>query len=350
VLRSGARRRGARAAAVVTSLVLFVGFVAWTAIVVRDRPQPASVGSLARYGSLAVNGWTMQYPKGWHITPVTDCGIGDYHGGFVVSNTVFTFRNPKGGPPGCEDRLLLGGFPSDGVALVLSQSGGGGLYRGPPKNTVFPMTLERRGSPAWPGGPNETYERITIDREPVADLRSYVEVDASPADRVALADIVWSLRYRSTLLSMRFPPAEGWRTWTYVNQGPNDEQASTASATNARHAGAGRPPSLFGSGLPADRIQITAWLVGEDRPATPNPNFPPTGLPLRVPQQLEDHWEGYPDPAGALRRGRVWAEVNGRDLIVWVLFGSDPTQEMRDAAQAELDGLFVPANVATASP
>lgn len=343
VLRSGARRRGVRSAAVLSGVAVFVGVVAWAAIVVRDRSEPPSAGPRVRYGSLTANGWTMSYPQGWHITPVSDCGINDYHGGFIVSNTDFTFRDPQGRPPGCEDRLLLGGFPSDGVALFLVPTGvRWGLFP-TPRNTLFPMSLEdRRASLAWPGGPAESYEVITIDDHQPAVLRAYVGADASPADHDALSDIVWSLRYRHADLSMRFAPAEGWQTWTHVHI-PGHQEPSTASASNgAVPTGTGRPSSLFGSGLPHDGIQITAWGVFEDRPNTTNANFPPGELPLQVPEQLETHWEGYPDPTGALRRGSIWVRVNGRYLHVWVLFGSDPSQQMRDAAQAELNRLFVP--------
>lgn len=141
--------------------------------------------------------------------PVDDCGINDYHGGFILSNTDFTFRDPRGGPPDCEDRLLLGGPPSDGVALYLMPTGvRTGIVLVPPRNTVFPMSLDRRSSPAWPGGPAESYEAITIDRQLVAYLRAFVGSDASTADHDALAGIVWSLRYRGGDVAMHFD-AEG---------------------------------------------------------------------------------------------------------------------------------------------
>jgi hypothetical protein len=123
-----------------------------------------------------------------------------------------------------------------------------------------------------------------------------------------------------------------------------------ASASNvAVPRGTGRP--LFGQGLPHDGIQITAWLVGEDRPPTPNPNFPPRELPLQVFPSIwriagrDTQTSRHPPPGTHLGPGK--RPIPSR----LGLFGSDPSQEMRDAAQAELNRLFVPpAKEGAASP
>jgi hypothetical protein len=197
-VRGGRRGRAGRVVASVAVVCVFVGAVGWAATQV-GRHGTEAAGSLSAIGSLAENGWTASYPSTWHVTPVADCGVNDYHGGFVVSNVDFAFRDPQGGPPGCEDQLVAAGFPSDGVALYLMPTGIRKTVFAPP-TTIFPLSLDRFERPGGiRGGPSESSQSIVVDDQLVAYAYAWTGSEASIADRSALADVVASIDYRGAL-------------------------------------------------------------------------------------------------------------------------------------------------------
>ncbi len=86
--------------------------------------EPQTSG-LASAGSLKSTGWTLQHPSGWRVQSLPACPNAPARVGIIVTDTDFVFRNPSGQPPACGDRLVLAGFPKNGVAVALEPTGVG---------------------------------------------------------------------------------------------------------------------------------------------------------------------------------------------------------------------------------
>jgi hypothetical protein len=197
----GRFRHAARLVASVAVVSVFVAALGWAATQIGDRTGPSP---LAAIGSIEENGWTATYPSSWHVTPVSDCGVTDYHGGFVVSNVDFAFSDPNGEAPGCDDRLVLDGFPSDGVALHLMPTGVMETSSIPP-TTLFPLSLDRfEGSGETGSGASESKQPIVIGGRLVGYVYAWIGASATAADRDQLADLVVSIAYRNALVGSVF--------------------------------------------------------------------------------------------------------------------------------------------------
>jgi hypothetical protein len=105
---------------------------------------------------------------------------------------------------------------------------------------------------------------------------------------------------------------------------------------------AGRPDATLRSLGPGD-VAITVWLTpGTSAPASPNVNFPESGLPPQLSSaDVAQSWEGQVAPN--VPEYGIGMTVDGRPLEVRVYFGTlQPSAETLAAAQGELDRLRLP--------
>jgi hypothetical protein len=156
-------------------------------------------------GSLGTTGWHLTFPAAWNTQTLPACP-GYSATGLIATNAAFTFRNPSGGFPKCGDRLVLAGFPRDGVAFALAPAGiGFGLDIGT-FDTPFPIgwtQLEPSGGIR--GGPAESYLVIRIHGEPTWNLRTWIGQDASSS---AIADV------KAAVTSLTVRGAAHWTTYS----------------------------------------------------------------------------------------------------------------------------------------
>ncbi|HYX79651.1 MAG TPA: hypothetical protein VE976_03475 [Actinomycetota bacterium] len=136
----------------------------------------------------------MSYPADWRVVPLPACPNAPERTGVIVTNTDFEFLNPDGQPPQCEDRLVLDGFPSDGVAVALAPAGvrEGIFVSGP--DTPFPISpdqLEPTGGVK--AGPAASYLGITVNGNEVSFLRTWVGSTASRDSVDLVNEVVGSL-------------------------------------------------------------------------------------------------------------------------------------------------------------
>jgi hypothetical protein len=148
-----------------------------------------------------VHGWSLRAPSSWHVTQLFEgesgrCAMLGFQDGVIVSSVDFTFHDPTGGGD-CYGRFVLAGFPRTGVGLVLQPTGiRTGLFT-PPENTHFPITVdalidtdEIRGGPV-----RVSFGDVTIDGDPVYQVRLWIGRDASATDRAAIVAILGSIRF-----------------------------------------------------------------------------------------------------------------------------------------------------------
>ncbi|HET9671656.1 MAG TPA: hypothetical protein VFQ40_02265 [Actinomycetota bacterium] len=191
VLRRGSRRRAARLTATGTALAVFAGAVAVAGLSLpsEDAVIPTDVDDWRTFASLEDNGWTIQVPPPWDVTELPACRGAEQRIGVAVTNVSFEFRDPQGGPPDCYDRLVMAGFPRDGVVLEFLPIVGDslpGLFLDQP-DTVLPLApelLKRTGGIR--GGPRETFLGIWRDGSWIGTVRRYVGPDATSSDVRAL--------------------------------------------------------------------------------------------------------------------------------------------------------------------
>jgi hypothetical protein len=150
---------------------------------------PADVHEWRTFASLEDNGWTIQVPPPWHVTELPACRGAERRIGVAVTNVPFEFRDPQGGPPDCYDRLVMAGFPGDGVALEFLPIVGDslpGLFLEQP-DTVVPLTPELlKETGGIRGGPRETFLGIWRDGSWIGTVRRYEGPDATSSDIRAL--------------------------------------------------------------------------------------------------------------------------------------------------------------------
>lgn len=194
VFRRGSRRRAARWTAIVAAIAIFVGGVGWASLLLREGRTSSGAGSWTSIGSLETTGWTLRAPSDWRMQDLSACPNAPERTGVVLTTADFEFLHPDGLEPGCQGRFVLAGFPTDGIALALEPVGDFGVFPTPPPETMFPLSLDRlRPSGGIRGGPRESALEITIHREMVLILRTWVGPNAPPSDVQRLAEIVGSL-------------------------------------------------------------------------------------------------------------------------------------------------------------
>jgi hypothetical protein len=214
IVLTGARRRAGRTVSMVMAILVFISGIGWASFQFRDH----GVG-VSQVGSLERDGFTLSVPQGWVVSAIGGCGFGSLRTGTVVSSVPFTFRNPSGGEPGCSDRLVLAGFPRDGVAVSLTPQGVIPSLFIPPA-TPFPLSLDLlRPTRGIEGGPKASYLSVVVDGEPRGLLNTFVGSESSTETRRALASVVHSIQILGASdwssfhserhdLTVQYPP--GW--------------------------------------------------------------------------------------------------------------------------------------------
>lgn len=195
VLRRGGHRRAARWTATVMALIVFVGAVVWGAATVGGRRIEAfHTNDWTVAGSLGTAGWKFGFPPNWRIQELPACPNAPERTGAVVTSSDFEFRNPLGAAPGCEDRFVLEGFPSDGVALAVMPVGirVGLFFR--TTNTPFPIAWDQlQPTGGIEGGPAASYLGVTVGGNAILFVRTWVGPDASAAEVGKLREVLGTL-------------------------------------------------------------------------------------------------------------------------------------------------------------
>ena len=313
VVRRGSRRRAGVLVTAVTTVAVFLAGVGFAATQVgRDAED-----GWAQVGDLATDGWTMSVPSSWERTPVTRCFDDGIVGG-VFSSVPFTFTDPNGGPIDCDSRLVLDGYPSDGVAIAMIPVGiRTGSFR--PAETSFPLSLGAlTESSGVRGGPRESFTLVVVNGNLRANLRVYVGPDAPAASVAELDRSVSSLRFLGaggTFVSPDFawtmPIPDGWRAGGAHSIGgpqemlPDLRTSFVTTSLTATFTGA----VMVGSPLPAgiasrDVIVIVDPFVGtgEAQPTTFIPNA-----------ERED----TENPGWVWRDGKICGEIGCARVYIW---------------------------------
>jgi hypothetical protein len=198
VLRRGTRLRAIRFTAIAAAVAIFAGVVSWAGLQNEDGETiPANISDWNTFASLEENGWTVQIPPPWRVQELPSCPNAPERIGVIVTNVDFEFRDPRGGPPDCEDRLLFAGFPRDGVAFEFMPAGGRfGVFR-QPFDTVLPLSRQLlHQTDGIRGGPAESFLGIWVRRSELAYVRRFEGPDAPSGDVRALDRMLGSLRVR----------------------------------------------------------------------------------------------------------------------------------------------------------
>ena len=223
VLRRGSRKRAIRFTAIAASVAVFVGAVSWAGLRNEDRrePIPANIADWDTFASLEENGWTVQVPPSWQVEELPACPNAPERIGVMVTNVDFEFRDPRGGPPDCEDRLLFAGFPRDGVAFEFMPVGiRWGIFQ-QPFDTVLPLTSPLlHHTDGIRGGPAESFLGIWVRRSELAYVRRFEGPNALSGDVRALDRMLGSLQVR------------GASSWIEAEVEPKDELRDLRIAIN----------------------------------------------------------------------------------------------------------------------
>jgi hypothetical protein len=199
VIRRGSRRRAGRFGAISAVVAVFVGAISWAGLSLptEDAVIPANVSDWRTFASLEGNGWTIQVPPPWHVTELPACENAPERIGVLVTNVEFDFRDPRGGPPDCEDRLLFAGFAREGVALGFYPRGVVPGFFGPTLDTVIPLEPDLLiQTDGIAGGPAESFNSVNLGDETIGVIRRFVGPEASSSDVTALDRMLASFRVR----------------------------------------------------------------------------------------------------------------------------------------------------------
>jgi hypothetical protein len=341
----GRRTRAARLVASVAVVSVFVAALGWAAMHVGDGREAAE--PVIVIGSIQENGWTASYPDSWHLTPVSDCGINDHQGGFVVSNVDFTFHDPEGGPPGCDDRLILDGFPDDGVALYLMPTGfRHSLLTSP--TTVFPLALGRFDtSGGIRGGLAETYQTIVIDHQLVAVAHAWVGSMSSSEDRAALASTVASVIVRGGLrgsiyrddadgFSVSVP--DGWQVADQpINTWVTDPKEILAVATYRLVPGGEAVADMQVPGNAVDGLGPSDMFIWVSQRAGADASYPPKPIPFSPGAICSGYSSCEQGRALGIEGIRAWwfyFRSEGRGIYVFIGMGEQAFDDPGRAQQA----------------
>ena len=216
----------ARFAAAVVIVALFVGAITWAGLSIRDDGTSAAWHS---FGSPSSTGWTINYPSDWHVQQLKGCGGQGNAAGAVFTNTTFTFRNPKGGAPGCGDRMVFAGFPPDGVAVALQPEADLASIVIPTPSTPFPIRMAQLANPGGiVGGPRERYLDVQVPGRQNTFLSTFAGPHATSAARTAIVRMVASL---SVPGATRWSPSEVARAEGVAVTAPSDWHVTVHDGT-----------------------------------------------------------------------------------------------------------------------
>jgi Tol biopolymer transport system component len=242
VLRRGGRRRALRFSALVAGVAIFVGAIGWAGFTIKER---GDASAWRTFGSRAATGWTLSYPNAWHAQTLGTLGKCPGEGRFagaIFTNTSFGFRNPQGRAPGCGDRLVFAGFPSDGVAVAVLPRGGtfGPSVISP--NTRFPIRSgQLHATGGIVGGPQQRYLGVVAGGTEKVILFTWTGSAASSSARADVARIIESFRMSA---APQVPAPTGTIAFTVK---PSDG----AQPVIYRTTDGGAPARSFDGALPA---------------------------------------------------------------------------------------------------
>jgi len=206
VRRRGTRRRFVELASVLSVVAVLVGAVAVTAVSRRSNHEPSHERTTWTAVGGPEAGWRIRYPSTWHLTETDDSGCAGtpVRRGAFISNLPFDWHHPDGTATGtCNGgRWVFAGFPSDGIALEIEPVGHMHGIFPPQPDTAFPIhkgDLDR--GHGIRGGPAHWYETVWRNGVWLMNVRLYVGVDVTSADRGASERTLESLR-------LDLPPAK----------------------------------------------------------------------------------------------------------------------------------------------
>jgi hypothetical protein len=250
-------------------------------------------GGLMQAGTLESTGWSIQFPEGWHVQTLPGCANAPNRTGIIVSNVAYRFTNPDGRTPGCEDRLIHPGFPSDGVAIGLDPVGVRiGIFRREGA-TPFPLSW-RQLEVASPGadGPRAFYLGLVVHGAPSFYVRAWIGDTASYAARREAAAVLSSIVVQGEARWKRYEDPGGRFSATI----PDDWIVSPAELAGDHQYGAMttfpvqplwgacQPPfpvSLVGMRVNDVAISVGPALDGERSTGPRPPRFGPSSVEFR---------------------------------------------------------------------
>ena len=360
VLRKGSRRRAGRLTAIGAAVAVFVGAVSWTGLSLpsEDVAIPGNVADWRTFASLEENGWTIETPTRWRTLALPACPGAEERIGVMVTNVEFEFRDPQGGSPDCGDRLVMAGFPRDGVVLgfqpIVGDSIPGFIFEEP--DTVLPLApqlLVQTGGIR--GGPAESYQGIWHDGDWIGTIRRFVGPDASADDIEALDRMLASFRVRGAPrwiqdavaprneledLEIRLTRPSDWRLATYprwsVIDAPNPLVGLSSPAVRE---GRCRPdPLILPLGLGHFRDDSVLVLISDATDAWTVPDLPPRPDAFQFQDALLDEGRRCGESVRVLRFG---FEAVGRQIFVDVLAPSDVFQNDGELIRYILDSIEI---------
>jgi hypothetical protein len=167
--RRNFRRAGAAVTAVAAAVVIAVVFIA----VISGRHDSIILtqdDELVTYRD-PERGWTLQYPKGWHVQRNYEDGFEYQARAVLVSNWKHQFRHPDLGPSSFTSAWDLDGFPVDAIIVEFGWYGGILPSQTEP-DTPLPLSLERATQQGLPpeiryGGPDPFVLRVIHEAYPL---------------------------------------------------------------------------------------------------------------------------------------------------------------------------------------
>jgi hypothetical protein len=199
VLHRGSRKRAARFTAIAAAIAVFVTAIAWAGLTLSQEVKriPADIADWRTFASLEDNGWTIQVPPTWHVVELPACRGAPKRIGVMVTNVEFEFRDPRGGPPDCGDRLVFAGFPRDGVAFAFMPIVGDSIPGFPFQlpDTILPLTPDLLvQTDGIRGGPSESFQSIWLFKDWIGTVRRFVGPEAAATDIAALDGMLGSFQ------------------------------------------------------------------------------------------------------------------------------------------------------------
>lgn len=342
-------------AAVAAAAVFVAGAVFASGQFGRDRRPGDDVPSTVVEGSFETDKWQLERPSDWITAPFEGCGT-LLPRGVIVSNVEFEFLNPQGQVPSCSDRLVLAGFPSDGVVFDLEPSGvRWGISHEPLSDTPLPIgPSQLLVTDGIVGGPRVSYSHVVVEGVSTAIVRLWVGPDASPGHVEAAHRILGSMRiegadrwvdevFDSHGVRVSVTRPEDWTVDTFDRLGVADAPNPVMSLTSPDAGGdASRvcgPHVLFApTKLPPDGVAIvvsnaaSSWIPPDVGPR-PDVLSPATAIRDRTNEC----------PTGTFRKLRFAFDVAGKPILVDVVMDSIAEKEPSPIVWRILESLDFPA-------
>lgn len=195
IYRKGSRRRTLRWAAVIAAVAVFVGAVATAGLLIRDRRQavPLDMAGWRTYTD-PLQGWSMRYPPGWHLSAFQNVCMAGFTGA-VVANVPGAYQSPAS-LSGCFWPPSMSALSPSGVVVELDFMSGGPatLTQSTTPDTTFPLSFSGLQPAPSPGpGPTRYTERVQMNGLDRYSLNVWIGEQASARDREIAQRIVASI-------------------------------------------------------------------------------------------------------------------------------------------------------------